>query len=247
MSISWGTLRGYIREGILKDVPQVIGSETVAETAQFTDDQLLIAARWACSSLSMHTAQQAIKHYNCDGRTNVFDIPDDIVDNIEKAGLIIYNDGSSLNYLAPVRLLPSMSWPTTPLSGNQGGIQGYWQWPFDRMTLSFIPENGTVVEMRYFKSWNAPVDDNSVLEFPRQFEQAFAYYVGASIFDPLGAQASSIRQWNRKQDSGGPEDNPLHRQSEFFLKQAERVLRNIGAQDRETFYTHDPRDLGFQR
>lgn len=246
MSIAWGTLKGYIREAILKDVPQVVADETL-QTEQFSDNQLLIAARWACSALSMHTAQQATRRYNCDGQSYIFDMPDDIVDNIEKAGLVIYDDGSMLNYLAPVRLLPSVQWPKAVLAADQGGLQGYWQWPFDRLTLSFVPAAGAALEVRYFKSWNAPANDADILEFPRQFEQAFAYYVGASTFDPLGAQASSIRQWNRRQDSGTPEDNPLHRQSEFFLKQAERVLRGIGAQDRETFYTHDPRDLGFQR
>jgi hypothetical protein len=130
---------------------------------------------------------------------------------------------------------------------RQQSALAYWQWPEDVLDLSFVPDKGSQIELRYFKVWQHPDGDNDFLEFPIQFEHPFAYLVAAAAFDPLGAQASAIRTWNRKTDSGTPEDNSLQKQSEFFLKMADDKLSEMGAQDRETFYANTLRDIGFKR
>lgn len=247
MAIKWSDLRDSIRIAILRDIPPVTTPQDGSSAVQFEDDQLLVAARWACAALSMHTAQRATKEYNGDGRTNQFDLPDDMVDGVEKAALVIYRDQVVSEFLPPLRLIPNERWDLNTPTSDAAITRSYWEWPHDTMTLSFIPANGSVIEIRYYKIWTAPESDESILEFPRAFEQPFAYFVGAMAFDPLSAQASSIRQWNRRSDSGTPEDNPLQRQAEYFLKQADARLKAIGPQDRETFYRVGHRDFGMGR
>lgn len=244
MSIKWSTMREYVRTSILKDVVVVEGDTVNAD--QFTDEQLLIAARWACVSLSMHTAQKSLRVFQCNGTDYLFHLDDNVVDGLEKTALVIYDDGTCLEYLAPIRLIPSTQWPTTPPGSDSSGARGFWEWPDDTVSMSFIPKSGSRLQVKYFKVWNPPSSDDDILEFPIQFEQPFAYLIGASAFDPLGAQASAIRTWNRKSDSGTPEDNSLQKQSEYFLKMAYMRLKDIGAQDRETFYRLESRDFGYK-
>jgi hypothetical protein len=241
MAIAWSALRDYIRTSVLKDAI-VSGADP-----QFSNDALLIAARWACASISQHTAQAATIVFNGDGALNTFTLPSNIVDGVEKAALVIHNDGENLEYLAPIRLIPGGNWPTTTPGIDQATVRGYWEWPQGTLVLSFVPAIGSTIEVRYFKVWDVPTGDSSTLAFPLVFEQPFAYLVGAIALDPLGAQASIIRTWNTRTDSGTPEDNALQRQSEFFLKMAQQRLRDIGPQDRETFYHKSPRDYGFER
>lgn len=248
MSIQWSTMRTYIRTAILKDVPGVTDPANPSAGEVFSDDQMLIAARWACAFVSMHTAQQAVTTLACDGEAYRFTLPDNIVDGIEKAALVILNDGNTLEYLPPIRLVPSIvSWPSATPDSDASAMRGYWAWPENTLQLSFVPKAGSTIELRYFKVWTPPEADGSILEFGLLFEQPFAYFVGASCFDPLGAQAAAIRTWNRRMDSGVPTDNSLQEQSKFFIKMAEDRLADIAPQDRETFYRVNIRDLGMLR
>jgi hypothetical protein len=119
MSIRWSDMRSFIRLALLRDVPAItVSTSTVAE---FSDQQLLIAARWACNSLSQHTAQRATKIYDCDGMTNQYQLPDGIVDGVEKAALVIYRNSQEMDYLTPIRFLPTEQWPrqTPTFASNQ--------------------------------------------------------------------------------------------------------------------------------
>lgn len=244
MPIKWGDLKSNIRLGLLKDVPPQIEGTSAAEL--FGDDALLVAADWACACLSQHTAQQATMNINCDGLGFQWALPDNMVDDIEKAALVIFDDGRSLEYLVPIRLQPGEFWPKKTPGQPGANTLAYWQW-MDAIILTFVPASETNIEIRYWKMWESPTEDSSVLEFPRRFEQPFSYLVAATAFNPLGAQASSIRQWNRKQDSGTPMDNPLNQQADYYLKMADRLLQRVGPQDRETFYRLGPRETGFGR
>lgn len=242
MSIDWLTLKTYIRESVIKDVVT-----TTSNNPQFTDAQLLVAARWACVNLSMHTAQANTWHYPCDGIAYKFRLVDSMVDSSEKAALVIHNDGTNYEYLAPVRATPSIIWPSAPPSNSSSSLRAYFEWPQGWLVLTYIPDKNNEIIVHGFNIWNPPIDDSSILDFPMQFEQPFSYIVGALLFDPLGAQASAIRTWNTKNDSGTPEDNSLQTQSKYFWSMARDRLRDIGPQDRETYYKLAPRSLGFQR
>jgi len=233
--IKWGALKSYILSALLKD-PQSV---------TFTPDMMFIFARWGCVEISQHTAEAATKLWAGDGVTTQFPLPDDMIERIDKAGLVWYKDSSEIDYLDSVRRRSDMEWPImqnmnipqdTTSTRNAMEWRGFWEWPSNTLTLGFTPGLSTTVGLEYFRSWAAPQTDDDVLRFPHYLEQPFAYFVAAYATDALGFQSSDIRQWNTKRDSGEPEQNPLHRQSEFYIKQAYRLLSKISPQDRETFY-----------
>lgn len=242
--IKWSELRTDIVEGILKD----------PDTKKYSLPQLLVWARWACSEISTHTAEAALTFFECDGETYQFALPDNMIDNIEDTGLVGLDDGEKVEWLPPLALNPNTLWPwplppspeqsvalSTSLSSraikSTTKTPGYWEWPSNTLTLSFIPEDGLRLVVHYFKIWDAPQADDDLLMFPSWMERPFGYLVGAGAMDPLGAQASDIRQWLDRSASGVPEQNPLHRQYEFFIRNAERILSKHRVQDRENFFS----------
>lgn len=227
--IKWGDLKTHILDGVIKDPTEV----------RVTPDQLLVWAKWACAEISSHTAQSAAYTYETDGTAFQFPLPGHIVDSVEKVGLVAYNDGQQIDYLPPLRLAPDRVMPVKIDVGSGQEYRGYWEWPSGNLMLGFVPPTGKAITLHYFKIWDPPVDDESILAFPDWMEHPFAYLVSAYAMDPDGYQITNIRNFNRKQDSGKPEDNPPHRQYEFFLKQADRLLSRVAPQDRETFYRID--------
>lgn len=223
--IKWNVLRQYILSSVLKD----------AEGATYSNADLLVYARWACVEISMHMAEMTTYQWECNGVTNAFPLPDNMVDSVEKSGLVYLIKNNTVQYLDAIHLLPGVSWPLV----SSTTVQGYWEWPSGVLTLGFVPLSGQKIGIQYFKIWDAPVRDESELNFPQFCEHAFAYFVAAYAMDAESTQSSSIRQWNTKRDSGSPEDNPLQRQSEYFLKHAFRLLSKIPSQDRENYYRRD--------
>lgn len=234
--IKWGVLSSYIQNGVLKD----------AKGTKYSDADLLIWARWAMVELSYHTAELAQQVYDCDGVGYQFDLPDDMVDDIEHTGLVGLDNGKEVKWLPSLRLDPQATWQwpivqsttisasTSLLSASNSG--GFYEWPSNCLTLSFVPKAEERLVMRYFKIWDPPTSDESILQFPFWMEKPFAFLVGAGAMDPKGVQASDIRQWNDKTVQGLPEHNPLHKQAEFFIKHAERLLAKHRVQDRENFF-----------
>lgn len=226
--IKWSVLAGYIQNGVLKD----------AAGTKYPASDLLIWARWACSEISYHTAELAEMVYDGDGTHYQYDLPDDLIDDVEHTGLVGLDNGQCIQWLPSFRNEPNNAWywPTTVVGAPNSGT-GYLEWPTNTLTMSFVPAQGQRIVLRYFKIWDAPKNDESILYFPVWMEKPFAYYVGAAAMDPKGVQASDIRQWNDKTVQGLPEHNPLHRQAEFFIKRAESLLSKHRAQDRETFFS----------
>lgn len=222
-------MKSYILEGLLKDEP---GTDQ-----RVSNNQLVIYARWAMSELAQHTAVATLQTYNCDGVVKAFALPGNMVDSIEKSGLVGYETESRVEYLPVFRRLPEITWP----SDVSREIKAYWEWPSGTLTLGFTPENGDKILLNYFRIWNSPVLDADVLEIPQWMELPFAYIVAALAMEPIGAQSANIRQWNRRMDSGQPEHNPAQKQAAWFIQQAYRYLNRVAPQDRETFYRVEPR------
>jgi len=235
---TWLTMKDYILEGLLKDDPAA-----TVEDRRYTDAQLLIWARWACNELSLHTAQYTTATFTGTGTAHTFTAPADSVEPLSKGSMMVYlEDASTAKYLLYRESRPKASWPTGLAPASDSKTRYYSEYPSGTICLSFIPAAGTSLKLSYFKIWDAPVNDNSVIPFPTMLEQPFAYLVAALAMEPLGVQASNIRQWNRKVDSGTPEHNPLLRQQEHFIKEAYRFLAKLPPQDRETFFRLDEND-----
>lgn len=228
--LTWGQMKNYILEGILKD--------TGDADSRYTSTQLLAYSRWACAELSQHTALADCVVYDTDGSKNVFTLPNDMVDSIEKCGLVAYDDGSNISYLPVYKRLPGVVWPT---NFTEKSLKCYWEWPSGHLTLGFLPPVDKKITLYYFKIWPAPTQDEDIMSIPQWMEQPFVYLFSALAMEPLGTQFANIRGWNRKQDSGNPEHNPAAKQAKWFIEQANRVLAKTPPQDRENFYTNNPR------
>ena len=233
MTIDWATMQLYILEGLLKDVP---GTDQ-----QVTSIQLTAYARWAMAELSQHTALADTYIYDCDGSTSSFVLPSDMVDGVEKTGLLGYSNRSGVNYLPPYHRIPEVIWPMN--LGNTTQRQCYWEWPTGRLTLGFTPAVDEQIILYYFRIWPVPTLPEDILTFPQWMEQAFAYLVASAVMVPYSTQSAKIRTWNRKQDSGTPEDNPAQKQSRWFVDQANRILNKVQPQDRENFYLLSQRKI----
>jgi hypothetical protein len=231
--LTWAVMKQYILEGILKDPND--------EDTQYSPEQLTAYARWACAELAQHTAQADCINLDCDGSRYQFALPTDMIDTIEKCGLVSYDDGTNTTYLPVYKRLQEIIWPTDVATRD---VKAYWEWPTGQLTLGFIPKINTKLILYYFRIWTPPVEDVDVVNIPQWMEQAFAYLVAAAALEPKGTQFANIRGWNRKQDSGSPEDNPAAKQAGWFVKQAQRILAKMPPQDRENFYQLDTRKTG---
>lgn len=231
--VKWSVLSSYIINGLLKTPPAAQDIESVE--AQYSDDLLLISAQFALIRLSYHTAEAAQFVFNGDGVTKVIPLPNNRVDAFTKSSLVTYNDGKQIKHIPPVEFSVN-----SVLSSTNTFYQ-YYEMPSGVLHLDFVPIQGSKVTLDYFKIWDAPKDDNSELMFPDWMILPFCYLVAASAIEPYGVQASSIRQWNRKNDSGTPEHNPLHKQTKHFQDQAQMILNMYGSQDRDTFFNPDAR------
>jgi hypothetical protein len=238
--ISWGVLKSYILDGLLQVSTTSSTTTEVTDDIVYTSAQLLTWARWACSEVSYHTAQAAQERYLGDGVTKKWLLPPLMIDAIEKTALVMYDDGKTQNFLPPLKVRPDL------VFANGHSQRAYYEWPMGTLSLAFIVPNGQSVTLDYFKIWTPPTDDNSIMEFPQWMEMPFAYFVAAYAMEPVGVQASRIRQWNRKQDSGNPEHNPLHRQTEHFIAMANRLLNKATPQDRDKFFDPDSKSLGIR-
>lgn len=217
----WGEMKQQVLQGLLRD----------DEAERYTDEQMAYYARWAMVELSAHTAASDLKVYQLDGSSNKVELPANIIDSIDKSGLVIYVNGNREKRLVHFKRLPGTTWITGSSSADV-----YYEFPSNQITLGFMPSPGTSLILNYFRIWNTPKEDNDVLEIPQWMELPFAYFIAALALEPVGTQAANVRQWNRKQDSGTPEQNPALRQVEHFVKQAYRILGRFAPQDRETFY-----------
>lgn len=229
MNLTWAMMKTYIQEAMLKD-----------DTAdsRYTSVQFLAYARWACAELSQHTARADEYVYQGDGVQSKFVLPADMIDTVEKSGLVALVDTSTTRYIPPYRRLPDIIW-VTDITGQPR--ECYWEWPSGNLTLGFVPSHTQKVILNYFRIWRPPVAEQDVMEFPQWMEQAFVYLVSAMALAPTSVQAANVRQWNRKQDSGNPEHNPAQKQANWFIEQAHRVLAKVAPQDRESFYLLNPR------
>lgn len=230
MSILWGDFQRHILEGLLKD----------AEGVRYTPEQMLVYIRWALSEVSNHTACADMYYWDGDGQTKQFVLPANMIGSIEKCGLVALVNGPTADYLPPYKNLPATktTWPTI---NSPNSIKVYWEWPSGKLTLGVPPSTSEKLCLYYFRIWDIPIDDNSILNIPRWMEQPVALLCAAAALEPISTQYANINQWRRKTDSGTPEHNPAEKQARWFIENAHRILNQTAPQDRETFYLNDPR------
>lgn len=109
---------------------------------------------------------------------------------------------------------------------SPGGRLGWYIYPTG--TLMFTDDLGdSGAELYYSAYWEKPEDDEDLIEPPDITATALVMYAASYCLLNSATQASSIRQFATKIDSGKPTDNPLEQSSTYFMKRFEIELQRI--------------------
>ena len=237
--IPWGTFRTQVQSGLLTTpAPSAaaISSGTVASTV-VDPSQMAIHCKWALAELSRHNAEQTSMFFQGDGLTSSFQISDDVVDSLERTARLLYFSNGRTYVLAPRRF--------DQITTFDRGDQQYewWEWG-GVIYMASPPPAGSSFTVNYFRSWRAPVNDDSILNIPMWMESPLALLLAAYYAETYTLEFSKIRQWNRRTDSGQPDDNPMFQQVDQYRKMAAEILARTVPQDRNMFYTSPGKSTG---
>lgn len=84
--------------------------------------------------------------------------------------------------------------------------------------------NALSVEVSYLGEYTWVSTGTDIIPGPRWLEEALLHYVVSRALSQRATSSGNISQWDTKVDSGNPEDNPLLRLAEHYMKLAESVL-----------------------
>lgn len=211
--LTWATFREQIRRSILKDPTAIT----------WKDEVLLDVCGWALDTFSAHTALATGISFPATGTT--YALPEDVYENVEDAGLVYLQRGTSITYL-----------PSNRLRLEDSSDLSYSEWPQGTLLLSSLPSGTSTLYVRYFATYPHPVADSDPILIPLWARHAVAHLIGAYAMTSVSVNAGNIRQWNTKQDSGTPIQNPLETQQKTLMELYERSIARVTRQDRQNYW-----------
>jgi hypothetical protein len=144
-----------------------------------------------------------------DGGSDSESLPDDLID-VE----------------AVLDITQNMFLERVSMQATRGLAQGFYLYPSGTITFtSVLGDDGATVY--YSAYWAKPEDDEEALETPDIATAALTMFAASYCLLNSASQASSIRQFGTKVDSGKPTDNPLEQSSTYFMKRFEIELQRI--------------------
>jgi len=230
---TWGEYQPYVRSAVLKD--------TAADPSDYRWSEASVYAYFcqALKQFAAHTAATDTETYAiANATTSTLTLPADIYDDAVQTTVLVYNDGEKRVLLEGMALKPGMVL-TEVAPGAVTYPRSFWEWPKGTLNLGFTLKNGTSADLWYFANWALPDDegdDDYVLPIPSWAELPVAYLIGAFAAVAEGMQASNIRQWNTRPDTGTPEHNPLHRQTEHMMMLYRDLISWHPPQNRQTYF-----------
>lgn len=219
--VTWGELRNTIRVGILDD--------TVAGEYRWSDAELMEYVNWALDMFCHHTAVATATSFTNTSSLH-YDLPDNLYtpDPLDVSGLVyLQKSNGALQFLVPVRATPNTEY-------TESG--GFYTLPETKLHLTSMPEANSIMHVEYFAYYDRITSDTDPLTTPRWAESAICYAVGAYAIGSNALKAASIRQFNSRDDSGNPVQNPLLEQQKWFLKMYDMELARYTPQNRTAAY-----------
>ena len=211
MSITWGALRTQIARK-LND----------SSMATYSADILQDAVNDALNAFAAsHTGVASDYIITGDGTTYVFDLPDDMVES-ENAGIYAV-EFPEQGFIYEERYWHKVQWPSIERS-TTSTPKAYVLWPVGKISFTQVPGTGDIVTLHYVAYYTTVDDIGDVIAIPRWATEAIKCYVCAVALSAAFAKSGNIRQWNTREDSGTPEDNPLLRLSEHYMERYWQIL-----------------------
>jgi len=156
-----------------------------------------------------------------DGETYEFALPWDIV---EEGGAGVYAVHWKQNtWLTRLEYWPGESWADTARSATSNPF-GYILWPQGKISFSRIPADEQVVTVHYVAYYPEVSVDASVITVPRWALEAIKLYSAAVSLEPTSTKAGKLGQYKSRREAGEPEDNPLLRLAEHYMKRYYEIL-----------------------
>ena len=210
---------------------------TNAAIPTINDVQALIWCRWALSDISFHTADTAVANFMGDGITRAFTVQGEVIDTLDKTALVLLSESNQ-----KINVLPPYKFTEDTLIGTNPGSKSFWEWPTNTLNLGFTMSPTQAISVSYYKPWDNPTDDESVLGIPRWMEAPLAYYIVRYYCTAYTIEYSKIRQWNVKTDSGNPLQNPMFALEKHLSETAQTLLSRQPVQDRNRYFTFAGRE-----
>jgi len=214
-----------MRSNIFRDT--VVDDET--GEYRYTDAQIIIALEWALDLFALHTADAATASLTLNGR--VYSLPVDIYDGtpIDQCITVkmIGTDLKVKEVIDPVKYTIGMD----SIFGR-----GFYTFPERTLNLTFDPSFSGTLSIDYYKYWFAPQVGIDVLTIPKWAVSAVSYLTGAYVISSYALTSASIRQYNTKNDSGNPEQNPIKEQQKWWINTYEELLAKHEPQHRHNQY-----------
>jgi hypothetical protein len=210
-SVTWATLKAQIARKL---------DDTSYRT--YSEGLLLDAVNDALEAFAAaHTGVASDIELTGDGTTYEFDLPSDL---IEEEGAGVYAVHWTQNtWLTELEYWPGKAWPNSTRSTSSNPL-GYILWPQGKISFSRIPKASQAVTIHYVAYYAEVVNDDSTISVPRWARSAIKHFVCAEALEPGSAKASKLGQYKSKRESGDPEDNPLLRLAEHYMKRYYEVL-----------------------
>lgn len=213
--ITWGEFRAMLRRTFLMD------TTPDEETGEYrhTDAKLLDCVRLALDRLCAHTAVASATAYPANGK--VYPLPGNTYagDHVWPSLLVwIEHPVEKPVYLNPVQISETVAGDYN-IIGNELRL------------LADVPAGATLC-VEYYAHYDYPVNDASLIQIPHWALTAVAYCTSAYALSGFSLRSSSIRQWNTRNDSGNPIQNPIIEQMRLYFQLFENELAARPRQER---------------
>lgn len=206
MTVTWATLKAQIARTKLSDPGY----------SQYSEALLLDAANDALIAFAAsHTGVASDFELEGDGETYAYDLPSNIIEE-EGAGIYAVHWKNN-EWLQRLEYWPGNVWPSSSRSTTSNPM-AYVLWPYRKISFTRIPADGQDITLHYVAYYDTIVDDDSVIDIPRWALEAIKLYAAAVALEPASTKAGRLGAYRSKRDAGDPEDNPVLRLAEHYLK-----------------------------
>jgi hypothetical protein len=210
MSVTWATLKAQLQRKLDDNSGR-----------KYDSDLLMDAVNDALAAFAAtHTGVLSDFEITGDGLSKTWDLPDDIVD--EEGAKVVAVHWKQNQWLTALEYWPGESWHSASVTTSSRPL-GYVVYGTE-IRFSRIPSDGQAVTVHYVAHYPEVEDDDSAITVPRWAREAIKCYAAAVALEPASVKASNLGQYKDRTESGSPEDNPMYKQAEYFMRRYDYIL-----------------------